>query len=93
MTTKELKPANIVVPKNSLEEDDDKNAALMIGSPRVGTPRPLLSKQSSQRASCLCSPTTHAGSFRCRLHRSSLHHNHSNSEGSGLSELADKSDI
>ncbi|KAL9668239.1 hypothetical protein QQ045_002617 [Rhodiola kirilowii] len=24
---------------------------------------------SSARAACLCSPTTHAGSFRCRLHR------------------------
>ncbi|KAL6839472.1 hypothetical protein ACP4OV_030742 [Aristida adscensionis] len=22
---------------------------------------------------CLCSPTTHAGSFRCRLHRAALH--------------------
>ncbi|XP_052160117.1 uncharacterized protein LOC127777550 [Oryza glaberrima] len=29
----------------------------LLGSPRVASP------------SCLCSPTTHAGSFRCRLHR------------------------
>ncbi|KAL2903380.1 SAM and SH3 domain-containing protein 3 [Bienertia sinuspersici] len=29
---------------------------------------------SSKVSSCLCSPTTHAGSFRCRLHRCpSLH--------------------
>ncbi|KAE8023537.1 hypothetical protein FH972_009218 [Carpinus fangiana] len=25
---------------------------------------------SAAKSSCLCSPTTHAGSFRCRLHRS-----------------------
>ncbi|KAA0046595.1 hypothetical protein E5676_scaffold596G00570 [Cucumis melo var. makuwa] len=24
----------------------------------------------SSKAQCLCSPTTHPGSFRCRLHRS-----------------------
>ncbi|KAL9226365.1 hypothetical protein vseg_002188 [Gypsophila vaccaria] len=24
----------------------------------------------SSKANCLCSPTTHVGSFRCRLHRS-----------------------
>ena len=28
------------------------------------------SNGSSKVSSCLCSPTTHAGSFRCRLHRS-----------------------
>ncbi|KAJ8500203.1 hypothetical protein OPV22_010755 [Ensete ventricosum] len=49
----------------------------------------MLTKQASQKASCLCSPTTHAGSFRCRLHRNSLHHS-SASVGSGLSELAEK---
>ncbi|KAJ4953540.1 hypothetical protein NE237_030372 [Protea cynaroides] len=30
------------------------------------------SGSNSQRAMCLCSPTTHNGSFRCRFHRSSL---------------------
>ncbi|KAL1550380.1 hypothetical protein AAHA92_18348 [Salvia divinorum] len=30
-----------------------------------------LARQGSiTKSSCLCSPTTHAGSFRCRLHRS-----------------------
>lgn len=29
----------------------------------------LLKKSSSTRINCLCSPTTHIGSFRCRLHR------------------------
>ncbi|CAO2829296.1 unnamed protein product [Amaranthus hypochondriacus] len=28
------------------------------------------SNGSSKVSSCLCSPTTHVGSFRCRLHRS-----------------------
>ncbi|CAA6672428.1 unnamed protein product [Spirodela intermedia] len=31
--------------------------------------RPVLTKQVSQKMNCLCSPTTHAGSFRCRHHR------------------------
>ncbi|KAH6771246.1 hypothetical protein C2S52_016049 [Perilla frutescens var. hirtella] len=34
----------------------------------------LTRQGSMSKSSCLCSPTTHAGSFRCRLHRSpSLH--------------------
>ena len=27
-------------------------------------------------ATCLCSPTSHAGSFRCRLHRNNGNHSH-----------------
>ncbi|GMN41552.1 hypothetical protein TIFTF001_010770 [Ficus carica] len=34
-------------------------------------PGPGLTRQPSvTKSNCLCSPTTHAGSFRCRLHRS-----------------------
>lgn len=29
----------------------------------------LLRQPSMNKNNCLCSPTTHAGSFRCRLHR------------------------
>lgn len=29
----------------------------------------LMRQQSMTKTNCLCSPTTHAGSFRCRLHR------------------------
>lgn len=29
----------------------------------------ILRQQSMNKNNCLCSPTTHAGSFRCRLHR------------------------
>ncbi|KAK7276989.1 hypothetical protein RIF29_18138 [Crotalaria pallida] len=36
-------------------------------SPR--TPQSVTRKSSSGRFDCLCSPTTHAGSFRCRRHR------------------------
>ncbi|KAF5728484.1 putative Serine-rich protein-related [Tripterygium wilfordii] len=41
------------------------------------------------RSNCLCSPTTHAGSFRCRYHRFSGMHR-GGSVGSNLSELAAK---
>ncbi|KAK8925777.1 hypothetical protein KSP39_PZI018643 [Platanthera zijinensis] len=47
-----------------------------------------LQKQLSQKTNCLCSPTTHAGSFRCRQHRGSVRRN-SNSFNM-LSELAGK---
>ncbi|XLR16565.1 hypothetical protein HN51_037540 [Arachis hypogaea] len=30
------------------------------------------SMNNNNNNNCLCSPTTHAGSFRCRLHRSTL---------------------
>ncbi|ERN13818.1 hypothetical protein AMTR_s00049p00216010 [Amborella trichopoda] len=30
---------------------------------------PTLNRQGSGKMNCLCSPTTHAGSFRCRHHR------------------------
>ncbi|GAA0172510.1 hypothetical protein LIER_26322 [Lithospermum erythrorhizon] len=29
----------------------------------------VLSKKPAQRRSCMCSPTNHPGSFRCRLHK------------------------
>ncbi|KAI3457691.1 hypothetical protein Pfo_014354 [Paulownia fortunei] len=50
-----------------------------------------LRKTASIRNNCLCSPTTHAGSFRCRYHRNSGLAHSSMSVGSKLSELASKS--
>ncbi|KAK4344194.1 hypothetical protein RND71_037288 [Anisodus tanguticus] len=47
-----------------------------------------LRKTSSAKYSCLCSPTTHEGSFRCRYHRNSGLTRTSLSVGSKLSELA-----
>ncbi|KAI3818125.1 hypothetical protein L1987_11928 [Smallanthus sonchifolius] len=40
------------------------------GGPVTSPPSGGLGRQGSiTRNNCLCSPTTHAGSFRCRLHR------------------------
>ncbi|KAG6577543.1 hypothetical protein SDJN03_25117, partial [Cucurbita argyrosperma subsp. sororia] len=60
-----------------LELDDQKKNAQMTRSP-------------SARSTCLCSPTTHVGSFRCRLHRGTAI-SRGGSEGSNLSDLAQKS--
>lgn len=46
-------------------------------------------KPASMKANCLCSPTTHPGSFRCRIHRNTLNQN-SMSVGSKLSEMANE---
>ncbi|KAG7024984.1 hypothetical protein SDJN02_13804, partial [Cucurbita argyrosperma subsp. argyrosperma] len=68
-------------------EDFKQGTNLLASSPS----RSLAPKApSSAKASCLCSPTTHIGSFRCR------HHRHTGmlrgrSVGSNLSELAHKS--
>ncbi|GAB2279798.1 hypothetical protein Dimus_014437 [Dionaea muscipula] len=51
--------------------------------------RPSMRKSSSVKSSCLCSPTTHVGSFRCRLHRNAgADIRRGYSVGSDLSELA-----
>ncbi|PIA58406.1 hypothetical protein AQUCO_00500376v1 [Aquilegia coerulea] len=59
----------------------------------IMSPRSMLQKQTSGKAPCLCSPTTHAGSFRCRHHRNSLLSRHGGSVGSNLSELANKTEF
>ncbi|KAI4374823.1 hypothetical protein MLD38_012771 [Melastoma candidum] len=64
---------------------NDKTPSIKIpGSIDAATdePREHSGRPSSGKLSCLCSPTTHVGSFRCRLHRS-----RASSVGSGLSEL------
>ncbi|KAI4340687.1 hypothetical protein MLD38_025497 [Melastoma candidum] len=35
----------------------------------VGASGSLTRQSSMSKGACLCAPTTHAGSFRCRLHR------------------------
>ncbi|KAJ7963573.1 putative Serine-rich protein-related [Quillaja saponaria] len=60
-------------------------------SPRTPTSQTIVTKSSSARFNCLCSPTTHVGSFRCRHHRNSALHR-GGSVGSNLSELAGKSE-
>ncbi|CAL0331537.1 unnamed protein product [Lupinus luteus] len=64
MTTKEMKiqisSGNDVISGTRVEFQ---------GAQGVLTRQPSMTKNN-----CLCSPTTHAGSFRCRLHRTpSLH--------------------
>ncbi|BAT80571.1 hypothetical protein LR48_Vigan07g009800 [Vigna angularis] len=36
-----------------------------------------LKRSCSEKRDCLCSPTTHAGSFRCRHHRAAMRHTNS----------------
>ncbi|RZC65919.1 hypothetical protein C5167_009613 [Papaver somniferum] len=101
-------PAEILVPKLDIAELRQQSPMGIMGSssqsqsPRAGTSSPMgvsspsmrnrLQKQASVRANCLCSPTTHAGSFRCRLHRNSELSRSGNSIGSKLSELVHVTD-
>ncbi|KAI3991508.1 hypothetical protein MKX01_006810 [Papaver californicum] len=97
-------PAEILVPKLDIAELHQQSpmGISQSQSPRAGTSSPRgvsspsmrsrLQKQASVRANCLCSPTTHAGSFRCRLHRSSELSRSGNSIGSKLSELVHVTD-
>uniref|UniRef100_A0A7C8Z0X5 Uncharacterized protein n=2 Tax=Opuntia streptacantha TaxID=393608 RepID=A0A7C8Z0X5_OPUST len=53
---------------------------------------PSLKKSLSGKMNCLCAPTTHAGSFRCRLHRNGSSFRRL-SIGADLNELDDKSSL
>ena len=53
------------------------------------TPRTATNKQPASPRACLCSPTLHAGSFRCRLHRG-IGGGGGGSVGSGLHEMSKK---
>lgn len=78
------KPSKIPELEANLDATEKKNNSSLNTSPR------LLTKASKEKWNCLCSPTTHAGSFRCRMHRT---HGmvRGYSVGSSLSELAGKS--
>ncbi|GMH24392.1 hypothetical protein Nepgr_026235 [Nepenthes gracilis] len=67
-----------------LQKDLDATSDLLATSPLP------MRKSPSTRSSCLCSPTTHLGSFRCRHHRNGDDIRRGHSVGSGLSELADR---
>ncbi|KAJ9708794.1 hypothetical protein PVL29_000689 [Vitis rotundifolia] len=50
--------------------DDKQGYEAEIPAVAEGSGVPVLTRQiSNAKTNCLCSPTTHAGSFRCRLHR------------------------
>ncbi|KAI5682980.1 hypothetical protein M9H77_04208 [Catharanthus roseus] len=56
----------------------------------TSTPSSPVAASKTPKPNCLCSPTTHVGSFRCRYHRTSGLNRNSMSVGSKLSELAQK---
>lgn len=66
-------------------EDFKKSSPLLVSSPASK----VLTKSSSTKSNCLCSPTTHVGSFRCRHHRIFGMHR-GGSVGSNLSDLGRK---
>ncbi|KAF8390501.1 hypothetical protein HHK36_025028 [Tetracentron sinense] len=51
-----------------------KERTVEMSSNGVELAAPLTRQSSAAKTHCLCSPTTHAGSFRCRLHRSPTLH-------------------
>ncbi|KAJ4980865.1 hypothetical protein NE237_031702 [Protea cynaroides] len=79
------KVPKILVP--TLDLDEIKKSSVVM----TPTGRGRLQQESSARSNCLCSPTTHAGSFRCRHHRNPGLSRSAGSVGSNLSELAAKS--
>lgn len=72
-----LKPCNFSSKPSNQPMNAPKTAS---GGPRLPEPRKVLNKQlqekkrpsSHPKMTCLCAPTTHPGSFRCRMHRASL---------------------
>lgn len=75
-----------------VEIDETKKSPQKNTSPKISPKgQPTMAKSASGRSNCLCSPTTHAGSFRCRHHRSEGGFRRAGSVGSNLSNLANKS--
>ncbi|XP_059663943.1 uncharacterized protein LOC132309673 [Cornus florida] len=74
---------NIALPHINLEGVKNSTTSL---SSAPSSPM-TLRKSPSMKQNCLCSPTTHAGSFRCRYHRNPSLSRSSGSIGSKLSEL------
>ncbi|RDX83145.1 hypothetical protein CR513_35967, partial [Mucuna pruriens] len=87
------KPPRIEINKvpSELDVETLKNNSHMLMSP---TSQGITRKISQGRLNCLCSPTTHVGSFRCRHHRSSEMRSsdmrRGKSVGSNLAELGSK---
>ncbi|KAG9141256.1 hypothetical protein Leryth_001725 [Lithospermum erythrorhizon] len=90
-----LKKSKIGIPKLPLESGKKTAAAASteaISLSMPSSPRSPLLKQAG-KINCLCSPTTHPGSFRCRYHRNNKQTSrgltrNSFSVGAKLSELA-----
>ncbi|RDY07302.1 E3 ubiquitin-protein ligase, partial [Mucuna pruriens] len=84
MNATKLSGREIKIP--GLNMDDIKQQSHMLVSP---TSEASMRKSSTERWNCLCSPTTHAGSFRCRRHRATGM-THASSIGSNLSSMTSK---
>jgi len=83
------KPPKIMLSKlPELDVETLKKNSHMLVSP-TSSSQTLTRKRSPGRMNCLCSPTTHVGSFRCRHHRSSQMRR-GKSVGSNLAELGSK---
>ncbi|KAJ8768004.1 hypothetical protein K2173_020944 [Erythroxylum novogranatense] len=54
----------------SLDRSVSPNRSISTVGPSGSSQRQVVSKQSAPKRTCLCSPTTHPGSFRCSLHKS-----------------------
>ncbi|KAJ0037670.1 hypothetical protein Pint_22870 [Pistacia integerrima] len=52
----------------------------------------LIRQPSSAKSNCLCSPTTHAGSFRCRLHRAPSFQRTKSMDSASLRDSTSKAD-
>ncbi|KAI4314396.1 hypothetical protein L6164_027309 [Bauhinia variegata] len=53
----------------------------------------LVRQTSLNKGNCLCSPTTHAGSFRCRLHRTPSLQRTKSIESANIRDQANKNAI
>ncbi|KAL1560928.1 hypothetical protein AAHA92_11083 [Salvia divinorum] len=80
-TRKREKPT-ISIPNPSITAMNAVSRASSVPTSPVG-----LANAKTLKSSCLCSPTTHAGSFRCRYHRNTGLMRNSISVGAKLSEL------
>ncbi|KDP32607.1 hypothetical protein JCGZ_13157 [Jatropha curcas] len=77
---------SVQTPNFDTANKHQKISSSLENSPRLH--RALSNTKTSKN--CLCSPTTHAGSFRCRIHRNPAGMVRGYSVGSSLSELANK---
>ena len=78
------KPPRLSVKLPDIDMEGLKKHSHMLVSP---TSQATTRKTTNGKLNCLCSPTTHAGSFRCRHHRATGMPR-GRSVGSNLSELA-----
>jgi len=83
---------NVNIPELDMMNAFKKHSHMLLSPTSLASPTSHKSnprKSSNGRWNCLCSPTTHAGSFRCRHHRSGGMIR-GGSVGSNLAQLGNK---